>query len=50
MCDRNIFIDGESAAVDFFPLDVSDFGSTIAKIQTVGPGEDLELTSSTTSN
>ena len=28
---------GESAAVDFFPLDVSDFGSTIAKIQTVGP-------------
>ena len=28
---------GESVAVDFFPLDVSDFGSTIAKIQTVDP-------------
>ncbi|MCY4300625.1 MAG: transporter substrate-binding protein [Aestuariivita sp.] len=28
---------GETVSVDFFPLDVSDFGSTIAKIQTVGP-------------
>jgi urea transport system substrate-binding protein len=28
---------GETVGVDFFPLDVSDFGSTIAKIQTVGP-------------
>ena len=28
---------GETVAVDFFPLDVSDFGSTIAKIQSVGP-------------
>ncbi len=28
---------GETAGVDFFPLDVSDFGSTIAKIQSVGP-------------
>lgn len=28
---------GEVVGVDFFPLDVSDFGSTIAKIQTVGP-------------
>ena len=29
--------DGDTVGVDFFPLDVSDFGSTIAKIQTVGP-------------
>lgn len=28
---------GETVATDFFPLDVSDFGSTIAKIQTVAP-------------
>lgn len=28
---------GETLAVDFFPLDVSDFGSTIAKIQTAAP-------------
>ncbi|MEP3430180.1 MAG: ABC transporter substrate-binding protein [Roseibium sp.] len=28
---------GETVAVDFFPLDVSDFGSTIAKIQTAAP-------------
>ncbi len=28
---------GETVVVDFFPLDVSDFGSTIAKIQSVGP-------------
>ncbi len=28
---------GETVSVDFFPLDVSDFGSTIARIQTVGP-------------
>lgn len=28
---------GEIVGVDFFPLDVSDFGSTIAKIQSVGP-------------
>lgn len=28
---------GEVVATDFFPLDVSDFGSTIAKIQTVAP-------------
>ena len=28
---------GETASVDFFPLDVSDFGSTIAKIQSAGP-------------
>lgn len=28
---------GETVAADFFPLDVSDFGSTIAKIQSVGP-------------
>ena len=28
---------GESVAIDFFPLDISDFGSTIAKIQSVGP-------------
>lgn len=28
---------GETIGVDFFPLDVSDFGSTIAKIQTAGP-------------
>ena len=28
---------GHAVGVDFFPLDVSDFGSTIAKIQTVGP-------------
>ncbi len=28
---------GEAIAVDFFPLDVSDFGSTIAKIQTASP-------------
>ena len=28
---------GETVSVDFFPLDVSDFGSTIAKIQTAGP-------------
>lgn len=27
---------GETVGVDFFPLDVSDFGSTIAKIQTAG--------------
>ncbi len=29
--------DGETVSVDFFPLDVSDFGSTITKIQSVGP-------------
>ncbi len=28
---------GEALSVDFFPLDVSDFGSTIARIQTAGP-------------
>ncbi|NMM43064.1 transporter substrate-binding protein [Rhodospirillaceae bacterium KN72] len=28
---------GEVVAVDFFPLDVSDFGSTIAKIQSAAP-------------
>ncbi|MEH6526468.1 MAG: ABC transporter substrate-binding protein [Sneathiella sp.] len=28
---------GETVAVDFFPLDVSDFGSTIAKIQAAKP-------------
>ena len=28
---------GETVSVDFFPLDVSDFGSTIAKIQSAGP-------------
>ena len=28
---------GETVGMDFFPLDVSDFGSTIAKIQSVGP-------------
>ena len=28
---------GEVIQTDFFPLDVSDFGSTIAKIQTAGP-------------
>lgn len=28
---------GETVAVDFFPLDVADFGSTIAKIQTASP-------------
>ncbi|USG62525.1 transporter substrate-binding protein [Sneathiella marina] len=28
---------GETIAVDFFPLDVSDFGSTIAKIQAAKP-------------
>ena len=28
---------GETVGLDFFPLDVSDFGSTIAKIQSVGP-------------
>ncbi|WP_243613364.1 urea ABC transporter substrate-binding protein [Shimia aestuarii] len=28
---------GETVGIDFFPLDVSDFGSTIAKIQSVGP-------------
>jgi branched-chain amino acid transport system substrate-binding protein len=28
---------GEVLAVDFFPLDVADFGSTIAKIQGAGP-------------
>ncbi len=28
---------GETVAVDYFPLDVSDFGSTIAKIQSVDP-------------
>lgn len=28
---------GETVATDFFPLDVSDFGSTIAKIQTMDP-------------
>lgn len=28
---------GETVGVDFFPLDVSDFGSTIAKIQTAAP-------------
>lgn len=28
---------GETVGVDFFPLDVSDFGATIAKIQSVGP-------------
>jgi len=28
---------GETVAVDFFPLDVSDFGSTITKIQTAAP-------------
>ena len=28
---------GETVAVDFFPLDVSDFGSTIASIQTAAP-------------
>jgi len=28
---------GEVVGVDFFPLDVSDFGSTIAKVQTAAP-------------
>ena len=28
---------GETVSVDYFPLDVSDFGSTIAKIQAAGP-------------
>ena len=28
---------GETVGVDFFPLNVSDFGSTIAKIQTAAP-------------
>ena len=28
---------GETISVDFIPLDVSDFGSTIAKIQSAGP-------------
>lgn len=28
---------GEVVAIDFFPLDVADFGSTIAKIQTAAP-------------
>ena len=28
---------GETVGVDFFPLDVADFGSTITKIQSVGP-------------
>ena len=28
---------GEVVGLDFFPLDVADFGSTIAKIQAVGP-------------
>lgn len=28
---------GETVGVDFFPLDVADFGSTIAKIQTAAP-------------
>ena len=28
---------GESVSVDFFPLDISDFGSTIAKIQSTAP-------------
>lgn len=28
---------GETVGMDFFPLDVSDFGSTIARIQTVAP-------------
>jgi branched-chain amino acid transport system substrate-binding protein len=28
---------GETVAVEFFPLDVSDFGSTITKIQTAAP-------------
>lgn len=28
---------GETVSVDYFPLDVSDFGSTIAKIQTAAP-------------
>lgn len=28
---------GETVGVDFFPLDVADFGSTIARIQTVAP-------------
>ena len=28
---------GETVGLDFFPLDVSDFGSTIAKIQSAGP-------------
>lgn len=28
---------GETVAVDFFPLDVADFGSTIAKVQTASP-------------
>lgn len=28
---------GETIGIDFFPLDVSDFGSTIAKIQTAAP-------------
>ncbi|KPQ07071.1 MAG: branched-chain amino acid transport system substrate-binding protein [Rhodobacteraceae bacterium HLUCCA12] len=29
--------DGETVGVDFFPLDVADFGSTIARIQTESP-------------
>ena len=28
---------GKTVGLDFFPLDVSDFGSTIAKIQSAGP-------------
>ncbi len=28
---------GETVGLDFFPLDVSDFGSTIAKVQSAGP-------------
>ena len=28
---------GETVAVDFFPLDISDFGATIARIQSIGP-------------
>ena len=28
---------GETVSVDFFPLDISDFGSTIAKIQSTAP-------------
>lgn len=28
---------GETVGVDFFPLDVSDFGATIAKVQTAAP-------------
>ena len=28
---------GETVATDFFPLDVADFGSTIARVQTAAP-------------